>query len=194
MCRRARTAHAGGWAEVADLVGDEIGQLVDDPSSVADRTATLVAELEALDTRVAARLDQVPADRRTLVTAHDAFEYFGRRYGFDVHAIQGISTASEAGLRAIEDLVDLVVDQRVPAVFFESTVAERSVRALVEGAGARGHTVAIGGTLHSDAPGRARSYVGMIEHNVEAIAAALGAPPRDDAANDAPASEGPGGE
>ena len=88
-----------------------------------------------------------------LVTAHDAFEYLGDRYGMEVLGIQGISTESEAGLRDIERLVDTLVEREIGAVFVESTVSDRNVRALVEGAGARGHEVIIGGELFSDAMG-----------------------------------------
>jgi len=115
---------------------------------------------------------------RVLVTAHDAFNYFGRAYDFEVIGIQGISTESEAGLRRIEDLVDLLVDRRIPAVFVESSVSARNVEALVDGAAARGHSVRIGGQLYSDAMGPAGTYegtyIGMIDHNVTTIARALG--------------------
>jgi manganese/zinc/iron transport system substrate-binding protein len=119
-----------------------------------------------------------------LITAHDAFGYFGRAYGFEVHGIQGLSTESEAGLAEIERLVRLLVERRIAAVFVESSVSERNVRALLEGAAARGHTVRIGGQLFSDAMGAPGTYegtyVGMIDHNVTVIARALGgtAPPR----------------
>ncbi|MEL6430749.1 MAG: zinc ABC transporter substrate-binding protein [Planctomycetota bacterium] len=174
------------WTQVAELVADELAALVPgaDAGALLERRTTLIAKLEALDAEATNLLNGVPEDRRTLVTAHDAFAYFGRRHGFEVHAIQGISTASEAGLRAIEDLVTLVVEREVPAVFFESTVAERSVRALIEGAEARGHRVTVGGTLHSDAPGEAATYVGMIAHNARTISAALGST---SAASSAPA-------
>jgi manganese/zinc/iron transport system substrate-binding protein len=123
-------------------------------------------------------LGTVPVDRRVLVTAHDAFNYFGRRYGFEVVGIQGLSTESEAGVRDIERLVDLLVSRQIPAVFVESTVSERNIRALIDGAGARGHAVTIGGSLFSDAMGAPGTYegtyIGMIDHNVTTIARALG--------------------
>ena len=113
-----------------------------------------------------------------LVTAHDAFAYFGRRYGLEVVGIQGVNTASEAGLRAIEAAVETVVSHGLPAVFVESTVSDRNVRAIVEGTAARGHRVNIGGRLFSDAMGPDGSYegtyIGMIDHNVTTITRALG--------------------
>jgi manganese/zinc/iron transport system substrate-binding protein len=134
-----------------------------------------LADLAQYTTRV---LSTVPAESRVLVTAHDAFNYFGSAYGFEVAGIQGISTESEAGLQRISDLVDLLVDRNVGAVFVESSVSDRNIRALVEGAASRGHEVVIGGELFSDAMGEAGTYegtyIGMIDHNATTIAAALG--------------------
>ncbi|MFN3970931.1 MAG: metal ABC transporter solute-binding protein, Zn/Mn family [Gemmobacter sp.] len=123
-------------------------------------------------------LASVPEDRRILVTAHDAFAYFGRAHGWQVEGIQGISTDSEAGLSRIAELVTLLAERRIPAVFVESSVPERAMRALVEGAAARGHQVVIGGELFSDAMGAEGTYEGtwpgMIDHNATVIARALG--------------------
>ena len=114
-----------------------------------------------------------------LVTAHDAFGYFGRAYGFEVMGIQGISTESEAGLERIRTLVDTLVDRQIGAVFVESSVSDRNIRALIEGAAARGHEVRIGGELFSDAMGQdgtyEGTYIGMLDHNITVIARALGA-------------------
>ena len=113
-----------------------------------------------------------------MVTAHDAFAYFGRRYDLEVLGIQGISTESEAGLHRVEQLVDVLVEKRLPAVFVETSVSDRNLRALMEGAAARGHTVSIGGQLFSDAIGAPGTYegtyLGMLDHNATAIARALG--------------------
>jgi manganese/zinc/iron transport system substrate-binding protein len=137
-----------------------------------------VAELEVLDAYARRVLGAVPETARVLITAHDAFNYLGRAYGLEVRGIQGISTESEAGLREIEGLVDLLVARRIGAVFVESSVTDRNVRALVEGAAARGHKVAIGGELYSDALGAPGTYegtyIGMMDHNLTTIARALG--------------------
>ncbi len=113
-----------------------------------------------------------------LITAHDAFNYFGRAYGLEVRGIQGISTESEAGVADINHLVDFLVTKKIPAIFVESSVSDKNVRALVEGANARGHAVKIGGQLFSDAMGKPGTYegtyVGMIDHNVTTITRALG--------------------
>jgi manganese/zinc/iron transport system substrate-binding protein len=137
-----------------------------------------LAEIDRLAAYARRTLTTVPAAQRVLVTAHDAFNYFGAAYGFEVLGIQGISTEAEAGLRHIETLVDLIVRRRIGAVFVESSVSERNIRALVEGAAAAGHRVAIGGQLFSDAMGAPDTYegtyIGMIDHNVTTIARALG--------------------
>jgi manganese/zinc/iron transport system substrate-binding protein len=137
-----------------------------------------LAEVRAVGEYARRVLASVPAEGRVLVTAHDAFNYFGAAYGFEVMGIQGISTESEAGLRRITELVDVLVRRGVRAVFVETSVSDRNVRALIEGAAARGHRVEIGGELFSDAMGEAGThegtYVGMIDHNATVIARALG--------------------
>ncbi len=138
-----------------------------------------VREAEAVGTYATNVLGAVPQDRRVLLSAHDAFGYFGAAYGFEVLGIQGISTESEAGLNRISALVDLLVERQLPAVFVETSVSDRNVRALIEGAAARGHDVSIGGALFSDAMGPDGTYegtwFGMIDHNATTIARALGA-------------------
>lgn len=135
-------------------------------------------ELSALAEYTARVLSTVPAESRVLLSAHDAFNYFGSAYGFEVAGIQGISTESEAGLQRIAELVDMLVARDIRAVFVESSVSDRNIRALIEGAAAQGHEVVIGGELFSDAMGEEGTYegtyVGMIDHNATTIAAALG--------------------
>ncbi|GKW48435.1 metal ABC transporter solute-binding protein, Zn/Mn family [Halomonas sp. NCCP-2165] len=175
----------GRWRYVVGAIRDALSEL--HPAgrdAFAARTDAYLAELAALDAYAREVLGSLPEGRRLLVTAHDAFGYLGEAYDLEVVGIQGISTESEAGLARIESLVHLLVERRVPAIFVESSVAERNVRALVEGAEARGRTVIIGGTLFSDAmgaPGRYEgTYLGMLDHNLTTIARALGgqAPPR----------------
>lgn len=113
-----------------------------------------------------------------MITAHDAFNYFGLAHDFEVIGIQGISTESEAGINRMSELVDLLVDRKIGAVFVESSVSDRNIRALIEGAAAKGHTVTIGGELFSDAMGVPGSYegtyLGMLDHNITTITGALG--------------------
>lgn len=170
------------WKIAVDVIAEAL--ISKDPGNADEYRAEarrIVEEMEELDRRVAEAMETVPERNRVLVTAHDAFSYFGRAYGIEVRGIQGISTESEAGLRDINQLVDLLVERRIPAVFVESTVPQRAVRSLVEGAASRGHQVSIGGELHSDALGPAGSegatYIGMIRHNCRTIVAALGGDP-----------------
>ncbi|WP_164660850.1 metal ABC transporter solute-binding protein, Zn/Mn family [Tropicibacter sp. Alg240-R139] len=138
-----------------------------------------LADLDRLSTYAADTLVQVPENNRVLLTAHDAFGYFGGSYGYEVMGIQGISTQSEAGLNRIGELVDLLVERQITAVFVESSVSDRSIRALIEGAAAKGHKVHVGGELFSDAMGEdgtyEGTYIGMLDHNITVIAGALGA-------------------
>lgn len=169
----------GLWAEALRAAVAAIVAL-DPPNASLYRAnaATYFAKLAALNDSARQALATIPARSRALVTAHDAFGYFGRAYGMDVLAIQGISTESEAGIRKIEMLVDTLVRRRISAVFVETTVSERNVRALIEGAAARGHKVRIGGALFSDAMGTRGNYTGtyfgMFDHNVTTIVRALG--------------------
>nr|WP_122074281.1 zinc ABC transporter substrate-binding protein [Pseudophaeobacter sp. EL27] len=145
----------------------------------AANAAAHLADLDRLIAYGGNVLARVPENNRVLLSAHDAFGYFGRDYGFDVLGIQGISTQSEAGLNRIGELVDLLVERNIKAVFVESSVSDRSVRALIEGAAARGHEVSIGGELFSDAMGAdgtyEGTYLGMLDHNMTTISRALGA-------------------
>ncbi len=145
----------------------------------AANLARHLAELDRLSDYGQALVANVPQDNRVLVTAHDAFGYFGRDYGFEVLGLQGISTQSEAGLNRIGEVVETLVERQIGAVFVETSVADRSMRALIEGAAAKGHEVVIGGELFSDAMGAdgtyEATYVGMLDHNFTTIAGALGA-------------------
>ena len=135
-------------------------------------------KLEALDAYAKQSIASIPRTQRVLVTAHDAFNYLGRATGLTVRGIQGISTESEAGVRDLEALVDFIVERRIPAIFSESSVADKNVRALIEGARARGHDLRIGGMLFSDAMGQPGTYkgtyIGMMDHNITTITRALG--------------------
>ncbi len=167
------------WARVVLEVRDAL--IATHPEGEATFRANAeahVAELRALARYTTDVLASVPADSRVLVTAHDAFNYFGSAYGFEVVGIQGISTESEAGLARIRELVELIVARDIGAVFVETSVSDRNIRALIEGAAAEGHEVVIGGELYSDAMGEPGTYegtyLGMIDHNATVIARALG--------------------
>ncbi len=135
-------------------------------------------KVATLDVYARDRFATIPEKSRVLVTAHDAFNYMAQAYHFEVHGIQGISTESEAGIADVNALVDLLVERDVQAVFVESSVSEKNVRSLLEGAKSRGHDVVVGGVLFSDAMGKPGTYegtyLGMIDHNVTTIVRALG--------------------
>ncbi|MDC0737975.1 zinc ABC transporter substrate-binding protein [Cognatishimia sp. SS12] len=167
------------WSEVVLAVRDAM--IAVQPDSAAQFTANAdrhLEELKALSDYADTALASVPDKARVLVTAHDAFGYFGASHGFEVMGIQGISTQSEAGLNRIGELVDLLVAREIAAVFVESSVSDRNMRALIEGAAAKGHKLSIGGELFSDAMGQdgtyEGTYIGMLDHNVTVIASALG--------------------
>ncbi len=167
------------WKTVVLAARDELTKLA--PEAKADFAANAeghLAEIDALAAYSDKVLASVPKTARVLVTAHDAFNYFGRAFGFEVLGIQGISTESEAGLKRVETLVDAIVDRKIGAIFVESSVSDRNVKALVEGAAAKSHEVVIGGELFSDAMGQPGTYegtyLGMIDHNVTVITRALG--------------------
>lgn len=167
------------WAEAARAAGRLLAE--HDPARAAEyaqRAEAYAAELMALHAYGQQVIASVPPQQRVLITSHDAFRYFGRAYGLEVMGVQGLSTESEAGLRDINRLVDLIVERGVTAVFVESSVPRKSVEALIEGAGRRGHRVAIGGELFSDAMGAEGTYegtyLGMIDHNLTVVARALG--------------------
>lgn len=168
-----------GWIRAAGVVAKGLSEY--DPAGAATYAANAAAykaELEKLDAYVKKVIGSIPAERRVLVTAHDAFNYMARAYGLEVRGIQGISTESEAGVKDIEDLVAFLVERKIPAIFVESSVSDKNIKALAEGAKAKGHEVIIGGELFSDAMGIAGSYegtyIGMIDHNATTIARALG--------------------
>ncbi|WP_269540575.1 metal ABC transporter solute-binding protein, Zn/Mn family [Cerasicoccus fimbriatus] len=168
-----------GWISATFVVAKSLSEF--DPKNASyyqSNARTYAAELETLDNYAREVIASIPENQRYLVTAHDAFNYLGRAYGIEVRGVQGLSTESEAGVRDIELLVTFLVENQIPAVFIESSVSDKNVRALIEGAKAKGHTLKIGGELFSDAMGPAGTYegtyIGMIDHNATTIANALG--------------------
>jgi manganese/zinc/iron transport system substrate-binding protein len=166
------------WSHAAECVRDALADLDPDHAAAYERRADAYrAELAALDAWARERAAALPADRRVLVTAHDAFAYFGRAYGFEVRGLMGVSTAAEAAAADVQGLAELIAERRIPAIFVESSVSPRFIRALREAVAARGFAVAIGGSLYSDAlgdtSGPAATYPGMVRSNIETIVAAL---------------------
>lgn len=168
-----------GWMDAVKVVARSLGEVdADNSANYTQNAERYVAQLVKLNDYAKEVLSSIPKEHRVLITAHDAFNYFGRAYDIDVRGIQGISTESEAGVADINKLVDYLVERKIPAIFIESSVSDKNIKALVEGSKSRGHAVRIGGQLFSDAMGKPGSYegtyLGMIDHNVTTITRALG--------------------
>lgn len=167
------------WMRGIDVVAEALGEhLPEHREQFEANAAEYKSQLEKLDAYARESLGSIPEERRVLVTSHDAFNYFGRAYGLEVMGVQGLSTESAAGLQRINELVDVLVEQQVPAVFVESSVPRKSIEALVQGAESRGTSVRIGGELFSDAMGPSGTYegtyIGMLDHNITLVTRALG--------------------
>ena len=167
------------WSKVAEKIGAELKAYDSENSDhYAQRLAEYRKKLSDLHAHALMVFPTIPAEQRVLVTAHDAFSYLGRAYGIEVRGIQGISTESEAGTKDINDLVDYLVEKEIPAIFIESSLSDKSVKAVIEGAAQKGHVVRIGGELFSDAMGELGTYegtyIGMMDHNITTIVNGLG--------------------
>lgn len=167
------------WTAGVPVVRNALTELLPDNSDMFAKNAEAYeAELMKLDEYARTKIATIPKAARVLVTSHDAFNYFGRAYDLEVLGVQGLSTESEAGLQRVNELVTLLVDRKVAAVFVESSVSPKNIRALIDGAASHGHKVVIGGELFSDAMGAAGTtegtYVGMIDHNVTTVVRSLG--------------------
>jgi manganese/zinc/iron transport system substrate-binding protein len=166
------------WRETITTVADELARF--DPDHAADYQSNADVyrkQLDELHEYCREQIALIPKERRVLVTAHDAFQYFGRAYNLDVKAIQGVSTVDEASAKHIDELVEFIVQRKIKAVFVESSVSEQNIELLIEGCAALDHTVTIGGELFSDAPGQPGTmegtYMGMVRHNVDTIVKSL---------------------
>jgi len=166
------------WMKAVEAVRDALADA--DAGHAATYKANADAylkELAELDAYVKQQAATVPPEQRVLVTAHDAFHYFGRAYGFEVKGLQGISTASEAGTADVRGLADFIAEHKISAIFVETSVPVRNVEALQAAVRDRGGDVVIGGQLYSDALGSpdsdAGTYVGMVRHNIDTIVKAL---------------------
>lgn len=151
-----------------------------DPENAANYTENekiFLSKLDALQEQIKATIETLPQEKRILVTAHDAFNYFGKNYGFEVVGLQGLSTATEAGVQDVQNLSNFIIEKKVKAIFVESSVPKRTTEALQAAVKSKGHEVTIGGTLYSDALGNAGTiegtYIGMFEYNVNTIVNAL---------------------
>jgi manganese/zinc/iron transport system substrate-binding protein len=166
------------WSKTIGAIRDALGGFLVHHRERFEQTAgELIEQLEAVDRYGKEAIGRIPKPQRILISSHDAFQYFGRRYGLRVEGVQGISTASEAGLQRIPELIELIGANSVPAVFKESSVAGKMIDAVIEGAASRRIELRVGRELYSDALGPvgsgAETYIGMMKHNFDAVAEAL---------------------
>ena len=170
------------WASVVLHIGEQLADHLEEKESsqkelFLNNANAYQAKLLKLHKQVRLDIQEVEPDKRVLITAHDAFAYFGRAYDIEVKGLQGISTVSEYGLKDVSNLVNFIIERKIQAVFIESSVSERSLKAVVEGCNSQNFSIEIGGTLYSDAMGepesKAGNYIGMFETNVSTIVNAL---------------------
>lgn len=167
------------WSACADHVEKVLSEKLPHAApEIHSRAESYRSQLASLHDYGKSSLASIPNEQRVLITSHDAFHYLGRVYGLQVMGVQGISTESEAGLQRINELVDVIVQRKIRSIFIESSVSSKNIRALVDGAAARGHQVIMGGPLYSDAMDEAGkytgTYLGMMDSNLTTIASGLG--------------------
>jgi manganese/zinc/iron transport system substrate-binding protein len=162
------------WKQVVRGISEEMQRLMPKNAEIYRINADLYSRrLDSLHQEISRQTAQIPPKQRVLITAHDAFGYFGNRYNIEVRGLQGISTVAEYGLQDVTSLVDFLTTRKIKAIFIESSVPQRAIDAVVEGCRSRGHEVKIGGTLYSDALGgpesQAADYINMVGFNVRTI-------------------------
>lgn len=166
------------WMTVAETITNHLVAISrENEDAVRERSTNYLQRLEDLEEWVFSEFQRVPDDIRVLVTAHDAFNYFGRRYDIEVLGLQGLSTSSEAGAGDVQDLAALLAERQIPAIFVESSIPPSTIEAVQAASQSRGWDVRIGGELYSDAMGASGTpegtYIGMVRHNVSTIVEAL---------------------
>lgn len=166
------------WEQITIYVEKQLSEALPDHKDYFKANATAYLEqLKVLKQEIEAEIATLPEDKRRLVTAHDAFNYFGKAYKFDVVGLQGLSTATEAGVQDVQKTAAYIIDHKVKAVFIESSVPRRTVEALQAAVNSKNHEVVIGGTLFSDALGNPGTpegtYIGMFKFNVHTIVSSL---------------------
>ncbi|MEM8940218.1 MAG: zinc ABC transporter substrate-binding protein [Bacteroidota bacterium] len=166
------------WQYVVSAIGNAVVSLdTENAKYYGENMSKYLVKLDSMDKYVRDRLSELSSTQRVLVTAHDAFGYFGDAYEIRVEALQGISTVSDFGLKDIANLIDLIIDNQIKAIFVETSVSEKSINAVIKGCQEKGHDVKIGGSLYSDAMGELGTeegtYIGMFKKNVDTIVDAL---------------------
>lgn len=166
------------WKQITTYVAEELKKADAKNAAIYEKNSNIYIEkLNTLDETIKATINQLPEEKRILVTAHDAFNYFGKSYGFQVVGLQGLSTATEAGVQDVQELSKFIIEKQVKSIFVESSVPKRTIEALQASVQSTGYNVTIGGTLFSDALGdkgtAEGTYIGMFTYNVTTIVTAL---------------------
>ncbi|MCH7323801.1 zinc ABC transporter substrate-binding protein [Solibacillus sp. MA9] len=166
------------WKEVVNTICDTlVEEYPEHKDDFEANEEAYLAQLDELKQYTADRVQEIPAAQRILVTAHDAFNYFGKSQGFEVRGLQGLSTNSEYGVKDVQNMVDYLVENNIKSIFVESSVSDKAMKAVIEGAKEKGHSIVIGGQLFSDAMGAVGTeegtYLGMYKHNVDTIVNSL---------------------
>lgn len=166
------------WLSGLSYVADEMGRIDSNSANYfKENFKAYEKEVNAADLEIQRQLSEIDSSKRILVTSHDAFSYFGKRYNVIVKGIQGVSTLSEVGLKDIADMVDFVIDNQLKSIFIETSTSEKTAQSIVDGCKAKGFEVQLAGPLYSDALGEpdtdAGTYIGMIKANALAISEGL---------------------
>ena len=170
------------WMKVVEYVRDTLIEYKPDIKANINRNAKqYLDELTQLHHYVKTQVESIPVKQRVLITAHDAFSYFGNAYGFEVRGLQGISTLAKASIADVQELATFITERRIPAIFVETSVSDRNLEAVKAAVNYKGYEVKIGGELFSDAMGSEGTpegtYIGMVRHNIDTIVSALGISP-----------------
>jgi manganese/zinc/iron transport system substrate-binding protein len=166
------------WIQATQFIVSKLSEAIPEHKQVFEANGTTyINHLEALKLEIQTVIETLPQEKRILVTAHDAFNYFGNSFGFEVVGLQGLSTATEAGVQDVQNLSRFIIEKNVNAIFIESSVPRRTIEALQAAVNSKGHNVTIGGSLYSDALGNSGTtegtYIGLFKYNVNTIVSAL---------------------
>ncbi|WP_035086680.1 metal ABC transporter solute-binding protein, Zn/Mn family [Aquimarina latercula] len=170
--------NVNNWKQVTLFTIEKLKELDPKNAEVFETNGkSYLKKLNVLESNIKTTIETLPKDKRILVTAHDAFSYFGKEYAFNVVGLQGLSTATEAGVQDVQKLAAFIIENQVKAIFVETSVPKRTIEALQAAVKSKDHEVIIGGTLYSDALGNPGTiegtYIGMFEYNVNTIVNAL---------------------
>ncbi|WP_298237080.1 zinc ABC transporter substrate-binding protein [uncultured Algibacter sp.] len=166
------------WKQATKFITDKLSEAIPEKKAIFQtNSASYLKQLDALQQELETTIKSLPKEKRILVTAHDAFNYFGKAFNFKVVGLQGLSTATEAGVQDVQKLSSFIIENDVKSIFIESSVPKRTIEALQAAVNSKGHNVTIGGSLYSDALGNAGTiegtYIGMFKYNVNTIVNAL---------------------